>query len=120
MKKIIHRPCEICGNIMDLKVNNQKNSKNYGKIITPHRNKRFCSKKCQIEWQQIVKWEDRIGEDNAKRMRKNASDRVKGDKNPSKNKEVAKKISNSIKKYLKDNPRNGDKNPFYGKSHTDE
>lgn len=48
------------------------------------------------------------------------SQRVKGDKNPSKNKEVSKKISESLKLYLIDNPRNGNKNPFYGKKHTEE
>jgi len=114
------KKCEFCGKDMELKIVNKKGSKNYGEIIAQHRNKKFCSKNCQIEWQRNVNWEERVGEDAANRIRIETSERVKGEKNPSCNADTAKKISNSLKDYLEENPRYGEKNPFYGKNHTDE
>lgn len=119
MQDII-RKCDICGKDMVIKVVRKKGSKNYGEIIKIHQNKRFCSKKCQIEWQKDTKWEDRVGEEVASRIRIETSKRVSGDKNPSTNKEIANKISESIKKYLSENPRKGEKNPMWGKNHTEE
>lgn len=114
------KKCEVCGKDMILKMVNKKNAKNYGELIAIHKNKKFCSKICQIEWQKKVKWEDRVGEEVADRIRKETSIRVSGEKNPSCNEDVAKKISESLKSYLKDNPRLGEDNPFFGKTHTEE
>lgn len=114
------KKCEICGNDMILKTVGKKNAKNYGELIKPHKNKRFCSSQCQIEWQRKVKWEDRIGEEAANRIRIDTSERVSGDKNPTHNPDVAKKVSESLKLYLKDNPRFGEKNSFFGREHTEE
>lgn len=120
MCKFILKKCEECGNLMKIKINNKKGSKNYGKIIKIHQKKRFCSTKCQNEWQKSTKWEERVGVDTAERIRQQTSERVKGDKNPSKNPSVSGKISKSLKEHLKENPRIGDKNPMFGKKHTDE
>ena len=105
---------------MELKIVGKKGSKNYGKIIVQHKNKKFCSRNCQIEWQKKVSWEERVGKDVANRIRLETSERVKGEKNPSCDSETAKKISESLKNYLKENPRYGEKNSFYGKTHTEE
>jgi len=53
MDKYVYKKCEFCGSDIKLKTNQQKNSKNYGKII---KDKRFCSLKCQINWQRSIKW----------------------------------------------------------------
>lgn len=104
--------CENCNCEMELKIVQKKNAKNYGELISIHKNKRFCSAKCQIEWQKNCKWEDRVGEKIANKIRLETSNRVAGDKNPTCNPETAKKVSDSLKKYLKENPRNGEKNSF--------
>lgn len=118
MQDIIKK-CEYCGNEMILQIVKKKGSKNYGKIKKIHENKRFCSINCLNEWQRNITWEERIGKESANKIRKETSNRVSGDKNPSKNKETADKISKSVKKYLSKNPRIGDKNPFYGKKHSE-
>ena len=116
------KKCEICGIDMQLKTVGKKGAKNYGELIAKHKNKKFCSTKCQIEWQQKITWEDRIGKEIADKLREEASERVIGNKNPTCNPEVAKKVSESLKKYLKDNPgeRIGENNPFFSKTHTEE
>lgn len=120
MEKYRYKKCEHCDNMIKLTVVTNKFRKNYGKIVKSQENRRFCSLKCQIEWQREIKWEDRVGKEVADRIREETSIRVKGDKNPTKNKDIAKKVSDSLKKYLKDNPRYGEKNPFYKKEHTEE
>jgi len=117
MENIIYKKCEICDNIMEIKLVSKKNSKNFGK---PVHNKRFCSTKCQNEWQRNIKWEDRVGKEVADRIRYEASLRVSGNNNPSTNKEVALKISESLKKYLSENPRLKEKNGMYNKKHSEE
>ena len=114
------KKCEFCGTDMILKTVNKNNAKNYGDIIKIHKNKRFCSTCCQINWQKNVKWEKRIGKEVAQKIRNDASMRVSGKNNPSCNPEVSKKISNSLKEYLRKNKRNAEKNPFFGKKHTEE
>lgn len=107
MKRISKKPiikCEICG--ID--------------ILKRNETTKFCSKNCQNQWQRTVKWEDRVGDDVAARIRQETSKRVSGDKNPTCKPEIAKKVSESLKAYLIDNPRIGEKNHFYGKTHTDE
>jgi len=89
-----------------------------GEVCVSDKNKRFCSVNCLNDWQRKIKWEDRIGKDKADKIRKDTSDRVSGDKNPTHNPDIAKKVSESLKNYLKNNPRNI--NPFFGKKHTDE
>jgi len=81
---------------------------------------RFCSKDCLDKWQREVMWEDRIGKERATEIRCERSQQSSGDNNPSKNPEVAQKISKSLSLYLKENPRIGEKNPFFGKEHTEE
>lgn len=116
------RKCEICDKDIDLRIVKKKGSKNYGEIIVQDKNKRFCSKECQIKWQKNVDWEERIGKENADKIRKETSKRVKGNKNPTCDLKIAKKVSESLKKYLKEHPeeRIGENNSFYGKSHTEE
>jgi len=120
MDDIVYKKCEMCDNMIEMKINRKKGSKEYGQILKSHQVKRFCSPKCQINWQKSITWEDRIGKDSANKIRLDTSIRVSGDNNPSKNKKVAEKISESMKKYLKDNPRLGELNPMFGKTHTDE
>ena len=81
---------------------------------------KFCSRECQRQWQLSVTWEDRIGKEKANRIRKKRSIQVSGDNNPTKNPDVAKKVSKSLKRHLEEYDRSGDRNPFYGKHHTDE
>lgn len=118
MENYIEKKCENCDEIIKLKIVSK--GKNKGKIRVIDSEKRFCSIKCQHEWQRNVQWEDRVGEDTAQKIRIETSKRVSGDKNPTHNPNIAKKVSESLKKYLKENPRNGETNPFYGKKHTDE
>ena len=120
MDDYILKKCEFCNSDMMLKINKNKKSINYGKIIKIHKNKKFCSKECQIEWQKTISWEERVGKETAEKIRKESSLRVSGENNPTKNKDVAKKVSESLKIYFKYNPRYDEKNPFYGKKHTDE
>ena len=113
-----YKECENCGEIIEIKIATKGSRK--GKPIKIHENKKFCSIVCLNEWQKKVSWEDRIGEERAKEIRKERSDQVSGDKNPSKDPNVAKKISKSMKEYLKENPRMGENNPFFGKKHSEE
>jgi len=46
--------------------------------------------------------------------------KLSSENNPSTFPGVAVKISKSLKKYLANNPRTGEKNPFYGKNHSPE
>jgi hypothetical protein len=116
------KKCEVCGKDMELLTVNKKGSKNFGDIIAIHKNKKFCSKDCQTKWQKNISWEDRIGIDSANKIRLDTSLRMSGNKNPTCDPEVAKKVSESLKKYLNENKeeRIGEKNGFYGKIHTDE
>lgn len=112
------KKCEYCGKEFEIKISTR--GKRKGKPIKLHENKRFCSFLCLNNWQKNTSWEEIVGNETAERIRNERSKQSSGDKNPSKNPEVAKKISESLKKYLKENPRIGEKNPFYGKKHTEE
>ncbi len=79
----------------------------------------FCDTDCQHTWQRRISWEERIGEEEAKKIRKKRS-KERQKSNPSKNKKTAKKISASLKKHLKNIDRSGGNNPFYGKKHSTE
>lgn len=114
-KLFMLKNCEFCENEMEIPL--IKVGKRKGEVKG---HKRFCSTKCQINWQQTTPWEERIGKDRADEIRQNMSKRSSGINNPSCDPLVAKKISVSLKQYLKENPRNGDKNPFFGKEHTSE
>ena len=46
--------------------------------------------------------------------------KLSSENNPSTFPGVSAKISKSLSRYLKNNPRSGELNPFYGKTHTDE
>lgn len=112
------RLCAHCKEEMKLKV--VQKGKRKGLLDKKVINKKFCSVKCQNLWQQETTWEDRIGLDRANEIRTERSEQVSGDKNPACNPLVAKKISESLSKTLKENPemRSGENNPFYGKKHT--
>jgi hypothetical protein len=116
------RKCETCGSDMQLRTVGKKGAKNYGDLIEIHKNKRFCSKICQNQWQLKITWEERVGIEAANKIRKDTSERVSGDNNPTCNEDVANRVSKSLKKYLNDNPneRIGEKNPFFNKHHSDE
>lgn len=108
------RVCEFCKKDYDAKV--YQTGEKRGLLKRPEQ--RFCSRNCQNGWQQTISWEDRIGLNRANEIRSERSVQVTGDNNPSKNPLVAKKISESMKLHLSENPRCAEKNPFYGKKHT--
>ncbi len=64
-------------------------------------------------------WETIMGEEVAKQRRQTQSSRLSKN-NPSTNPLTAKKISQSLSRYRKENPLVGEKNPFFGKNHTEE
>lgn len=111
---MINKKCEYCNNELPVCKTGQRK----GQLLRP--TQRFCSKDCQNAWQREISWEDRIGKIRADEIRKERSEQVSGENNPSCDPKVAKKISDSLKQYLEENPRLGDKNPFYGKEHTEE
>lgn len=117
-RPIMIKVCEYCGKELQLKIISR--GKHTGQICKKDQTKRFCGVDCLNNWQRTISWEDRIGKDVADEIRKNTSIRVSGDNNPTCKKEIAEKVSNSLKKYLENNPRIGEKNSFYGKKHTDE
>lgn len=82
---------------------------------------RFCSKICMDEWQRSCKWEDRVGTEVAKKVREDMKQRM-AINNLTLTEEALCKKSESMKKFLRDNPeaRQGENNPFFGKKHTDE
>jgi 5-methylcytosine-specific restriction endonuclease McrA len=92
----------------------------YDQPIVAHRKKIACSIKCLNQWQRDTKWEDRIGEDTALIIREARREQIKKF-NPSTVPEIAERISNSVKKYIEDNPqvRLGENNPFYGHKHSE-
>jgi len=93
-------------------------------------NKKYCSRVCynivlkkNLEFRNKSnigkRWEEIMGESTANDRRLRQSEKFKIN-NPSSNPDVAKKISESLKKHRKLNPLTGDKNYFYGKKHSDE
>lgn len=99
------RTCERCGKTFQVKFRARKG--------------RFCSKLCMNEWQITCRWEDRIGEEKAAEIReKRRLTMLKN--NPNNDPEVLRKKSESLKIFLAKNPRMGEKNPFFGKMHSDE
>ena len=92
--------------------------------------KKYCSRVCyltdskkrliEMNKSNIGKsWESIMGVDVAKQRKLKQSARL-SENNPSTNPVTAKKISESLSKYRSENPLIGDKNPFFGKTHTDE
>jgi 5-methylcytosine-specific restriction endonuclease McrA len=92
--------------------------------------KKYCSRECYL-----VELTKRLTTMNISNTGKKWADFTDGEKlierkrkaqermllnNPSKKEEVKNKISESMKEYRKNNPLDGDKNPFFGKRHTDE
>jgi hypothetical protein len=65
------------------------------------------------------KWEDFSSPKKLEQRKENAKIRMLNN-NPSKRDDVKLKISNSMKEFRKNNPTNGENNPFYQKQHTDE
>mgnify|MGYP003336977495 CR=1 FL=1 len=64
-------------------------------------------------------WEEIMDRNVAELRKAKQSEKFKNN-NPSSNPEVAKKISDKLKQVRKENPLTGDKNPFYGKKHSEE
>lgn len=121
LNKIIHKQCAnpSCKNNIEIKIINDPLNSDYGLPIIKHRKRKTCSVQCQNDWQKTCSWEDKFGKDKASILKKQLSDRVSIN-NPSSDPEVATKISNSLKQFIKENPekRIGENNPFYGKKHT--
>jgi hypothetical protein len=93
-------------------------------------NKKYCSRECyNVVLKQNLElrnksnigksWDEIMGERTASDRRLKQSELFKNN-NPSSNPDVAKKISESLKEHRKTNPLTGEKNPFYGKQHSDE
>jgi hypothetical protein len=93
-------------------------------------NKKYCSRECyNVVLKQNLElrnksnigksWDEIMGERTANNRRLKQSELFKNN-NPSSNPDVAKKISESLKEHRKLNPLTGEKNPFYGKQHSDE
>jgi hypothetical protein len=57
---MITKKCESCGKEMILRIVNKKGEKNFGQVIIQDKNKRFCSRECQKEWQKNVNWDVRV------------------------------------------------------------
>jgi hypothetical protein len=98
--------------------------------IEIHDNRKYCSRECynvvlkqNLELRNKLNigksWEEIMGVDTANNRKIKHIERFKKN-NPSSNPEVAKKISQKLKEYRKNNPLTGEKNPFYGKKHTEE
>ena len=90
--------------------------------------KKYCSRDCyniilkeklEIRNKSNIgkSWDEIMGEKVANERRMKQSELLKNN-NPSSNPKVAKKISESLKEHRKLNPLTGDKNPFYGKKHS--
>ena len=99
------RTCEKCGKSFKVKSNLIKG--------------RFCSKICMDEWQRTCRWEDRVGEERAELIRVERRKRFTKN-NPNNDPNALRKKSESIKAFLKEHPRTGKKNPFFGKRHTND
>jgi len=110
-KRLVMKNCKICNVEIDDK-------------------KKYCSRVCyltdskkrliEMNKSNIGKsWESIMGEDVAKQRKLKQSTRL-SENNPSTNPVTAKKISESLSKYRSENPLIGDKNPFFGKNHTEE
>ena len=59
MENVLWKKCEMCDNLIKIKLVSNKNNLNYGKPIKIHEKRRFCSTICQIKWQKSIKWEER-------------------------------------------------------------
>jgi hypothetical protein len=93
-------------------------------------NKKYCSRQCynkNLKEMLISRnksnigktWEEIMDKSVAELRRTKQSEKLKNN-NPSSNPEVAKKISDKLKQVRKENPLTGEKNPFYGKKHSEE
>lgn len=118
---IILKDCAnpLCDKQIEIKIIGDDASENYGQPIVAHRKKKTCSVSCQKAWQSSIPWEERVGTEFAAKFRQKMS-LLSSQHNPSTFPGVAGKISSSLKKYLMENPRIGEANPFYGKKHTAE
>jgi len=115
----IVKNCIICNKQINIKIYSNPLNTEYLSPIVAHKKKITCSRNCHKIWQKQILWEDRIGLEKAEQIRKIRSEAARKN-NPSKNPDVAKKISNSMKQYCELNPgiRSGENNSFYRKSHT--
>jgi hypothetical protein len=93
-------------------------------------NKKYCSRQCynkNLKEMLISRnksnigktWEEIMDKNVAELRRTKQSEKLKNN-NPSSNPEIAKKISDKLKQVRKENPLTGEKNPFYGKKHSEE
>ena len=89
----------------------------YNQPTKAFKSRRFCSRLCQKIWQQSTSWEDRVGSQYATQFREKMS-KLSSEHNPSTFPGVAEKIGQSLSNYLKEHPRIGEKNPFFGCKHS--
>jgi len=110
-----------CSNQVTIKIYANPNHPNYNQPIVGYRKRVACSHWCHTVWQKSIPWEDRIGKEIADKIRSIRSESAKKD-NPSTRPGVAEKISNGMKKFLKENPgsRSAENNPFFGRTHSEE
>jgi hypothetical protein len=116
-KKCINPQCK---NLFPVRMIGDIDSKDYNLPIPTDRRKLACSRECHKYWQKSISWEERVGTDFATEFRKKMSI-LSSENNPSTFPGVAEKISNSMKRYLAENPqaRLAENNGFYGHKHTD-
>jgi hypothetical protein len=110
-----------CTNPVTIKIYANTLHPEFNQPIVGYRKKLACSHDCHTIWQKSTTWEDRIGKQKADEIRNLRSKSAKID-NPSTRPGVAEKISNSMRKFLQENPgiRSGENNPFFGRVHTEE
>lgn len=115
------QPCinSICTNLVIIRYVGDPQSNLYRMPIPTDQRKKACCHSCQVAWQKTISWEDRVGKEFADEFRQKMS-KLSSENNPSTFPGVAKKISNGLKSYLKNNPtvRLGKNNSFYGKHHS--
>ena len=99
------RTCEVCKKSFQVPSRTQKG--------------RFCSKVCMDSWQRSATIEERYGEEQAKKMRETRRQRWI-DNNLNNNADVLAIKSTKMTEYRKTHPLDGEKNPFYGRTHSDE
>ena len=99
MEEFVIKKCPFCGCDIKMGIVSLKGSPRFGQVRKQDLNKKYCSDECVTAAR---------------------SERMSGDKNISCNKDIAEKISNSLKVYLQENPRLGEDNPFFGKHHSEE
>ena len=101
---------------MQIKIYDDPKYDNYGELTKVSKSKTYCSVKCKADWTKSIPWEDRVGHEWASQFRAKMS-KLSTENNPSTFPGVGEKIGASLSAYLQENPRTGEKNPFFGQKH---